>query len=35
MIGCHFGRVLQLTVAGGSYQEGLSVVLQGIPPGIS
>ncbi len=35
MIGCHFGRVLQLTVAGGSYQEGLSVVLQGVPPGVA
>ena len=34
MIGCHFGRLIQLTVAGGSYQEGLTSVLQGIPPGV-
>jgi len=34
MIGCSLGRCVQLTVAGGSYQEGLTVVLQGIPPGI-
>ncbi|MBD3344218.1 MAG: chorismate synthase [Chitinivibrionales bacterium] len=34
MIGCHFGRFLQVTVAGGSYQEGLTAVIQGIPPGI-
>jgi chorismate synthase len=27
--------MVQLTVAGGSYQEGLSIVLQGIPPGIT
>ncbi|MBD3320275.1 MAG: chorismate synthase [Chitinivibrionales bacterium] len=35
MLGCHFGRMLQVTVAGGSYQEGLTSVIQGIPPGIS
>jgi len=34
MLGCHFGRCLQLTVGGGSYQEGLTSVLQGVPPGI-
>ncbi|MBM4024692.1 MAG: chorismate synthase [Planctomycetes bacterium] len=34
MLGCHFGRCLQLTVAGGSYQEGLTSVLQGVPPGM-
>lgn len=34
MIGCHLGRILQVTAAGGSYQEGLSVLVQGIPPGI-
>jgi len=32
MIGCHLGRCFQLTVAGGSYQEGLTSVLQGVPP---
>jgi len=34
MIGCHFGRNFQVTVAGGSYQEGLSVLIQGHPPGM-
>ncbi len=34
MIGCHIGRMFQVTVAGGSYQEGLTVVVQGIPPGM-
>lgn len=34
MIGCSVGRCVQLTVAGGSYQEGLVSVVQGIPPGI-
>ncbi len=34
MIGCHLGRMFQVTVAGGSYQEGLTSVLQGVPPGM-
>jgi chorismate synthase len=34
MIGCHIGRIFQLTVAGGSYQEGLTSILQGVPPGL-
>jgi len=34
MIGCHIGRIFQVTVAGGSYQEGLTAVLQGHPPGM-
>ena len=34
MIGCHTGRMFQVTVAGGSYQEGLTAVLQGHPPGM-
>jgi Chorismate synthase len=34
MIGCHFGRFFQATVAGGSYQEGLASIVQGIPPGL-
>jgi chorismate synthase len=34
MIGSHFGRCFQVTVAGGSYQEGLTSVLQGVPPGM-
>ena len=34
MIGCHIGRLFQVTVAGGSYQEGLTSVIQGHPPGM-
>jgi chorismate synthase len=34
MIGCHFGRAFQVTAAGGSYQEGLTAVIQGVPPGM-
>ncbi|MHC4676115.1 MAG: chorismate synthase [Planctomycetota bacterium] len=34
MIGCHTGRCFQVTVAGGSYQEGLTAVVQGHPPGM-
>ncbi|MFH1732798.1 MAG: chorismate synthase [Planctomycetota bacterium] len=34
MLGCHFGRNFQVTVAGGSYQDGLAAVLQGVPPGM-
>ena len=34
MIGCHLGRFFQVTVAGGSYQEGLTSVIQGVPPGM-
>ena len=34
MIGCHIGRCFQVTVAGGSYQEGLSSILHGVPPGM-
>jgi chorismate synthase len=34
MLGCHIGRCFQVTVTGGSYQEGLTSVLQGVPPGI-
>ena len=32
MFGCHIGRCFQVTIAGGSYQEGLTSVLQGLPP---
>jgi chorismate synthase len=35
MIGCHFGRFFQVTVAGGSYQEGLVSVIQGLPAGMA
>lgn len=34
MLGCHLGRCFQVTVAGGSYQEGLTAVIQGVPPGM-
>jgi chorismate synthase len=34
MIGCSLGRMFQVTVAGGSYQEGLTAVVQGHPPGM-
>ncbi len=34
MIGCHLGRNFQTTIAGGSYQEGLTAVVQGHPPGM-
>lgn len=34
MLGCSIGRVFQVTVAGGSYQEGMTTHIQGIPPGI-
>jgi chorismate synthase len=34
MFGCHLGRLFQTTVAGGSYQEGLSATLQGVPAGM-
>jgi chorismate synthase len=35
MIGCHLGRNFQITVAGGSYQDGLTTVLQGHPAGMT
>ncbi len=34
MLGCSIGRLFQVTVAGGSYQEGLTTLIQGTPPGI-
>ncbi len=34
MLGCHLGRNLQVTVGGGSYQEGLTSMIQGVPPGM-
>ena len=35
MLGCHLGRCFQVTVAGGSYQDGLSATVQGMPPGMA
>ena len=34
MLGCDLGTLFKVTVAGGSYQEGLTVHLQGVPPGL-
>ncbi|MFH1378390.1 MAG: chorismate synthase [Planctomycetota bacterium] len=34
MFGCHLGKNVQVTVSGGSYQEGLTAVIQGVPPGL-
>jgi chorismate synthase len=34
MLGCHLGRNFQVTVAGGSYQDGLTSVIEGVPPGM-
>ena len=34
MLGCHIGRMFQVTVAGGSYQEGLTSMIHGVPPGM-
>ncbi len=35
MLGCHFGRNFQVTIAGGSYQDGLNVIVQGHAPGMA
>ncbi|MBD3420931.1 MAG: chorismate synthase [Chitinivibrionales bacterium] len=35
MIGCHFGKLFQVSVSGGSYQDGLSLIVQGAAPGMS
>jgi chorismate synthase len=34
MLGCDIGTLFQVTVGGGSYQDGLSINLQGVPPGM-
>lgn len=34
MFGCHLGKLFQVTISGGSYQEGLTSVLQGVPSGL-
>ncbi len=34
MLGCDLGTMFRTTVAGGSYQDGLTVHLQGVPPGM-
>lgn len=35
MLGCHIGRNFQVSVAGGSYQDGLAAVVHGCPPGMT
>ena len=35
MLGCTYGTLFQTTVAGGAYQEGMTIHLQGVPPGLS
>ena len=34
MLGCTYGANFQVTVAGGSYQGGLTTHIQGVPPGL-
>lgn len=34
MIGCHMGKFFQISVSGGSYQDGLTALVQGVPPGM-
>jgi len=34
MLGCSYGSNFQVTVAGGSYQNGLTTHIQGVPPGL-
>jgi chorismate synthase len=34
MMGCTYGTLFQTSVAGGSYQEGLTTHIQGCPPGM-
>ncbi len=34
MLGCHIGRCFGVSVAGGSYQDGLTAVVHGNPPGM-
>lgn len=34
MLGCRYGMLFQVTVAGGSYQEGLTTHIQGVPSGL-
>jgi chorismate synthase len=34
MFGCHLGKLFQVSISGGSYQEGLTALLQGVPSGL-
>jgi len=35
MFGCHLGKLFQVTVSGGSYQDALTATVQGVPPGMA
>jgi len=34
MLGCDMGTLFKVAVAGGSYQEGMCIHIQGVPPGL-
>ncbi len=34
MLGCNIGTLFKVTVGGGSYQEGMTTHVQGVPPGM-
>ena len=34
MLGCHVGRCFQVSAAGGSYQDGLTTLIHGVPAGL-
>ena len=34
MLGCNLGTLFKVAVAGGSYQEGMTIHIQGVPPGL-
>ncbi len=34
MLGCDIGTLFKVAVAGGSYQEGMTIHVQGVPPGM-
>lgn len=35
MLGCDIGTLFKVAVAGGSYQDGLTIHIQGVPPGLT
>ncbi len=35
MLGCHIGKLFQVSVGGGSYQECMASMMQGVPPGMT
>ncbi len=35
MLGCRYGKLFQVSIAGGSYQDGLTTHIQGVPPGMT